>query len=182
MGLRIGRLLGGALRTFGGPVGNAIANVGAAASRTIRGGGPAASMTLAQVGGGIQGPVLRGPQLQIGGGQGLRITGPSYQGPSAQLQVGGGGGGGGDGCPKGFHRNKALIRAETNPTPSNLARAQAVRFPCVRNRRMNPLNVRALNRGVRRMHGAAKTLKTVLRLTGQKTKGRVIPKRRRKKS
>lgn len=84
-------------------------------------------------------------------------------------------------CPKGFHINKALIKAAMRPTPSNVERAQRVKHSCVRNRKMNVLNVRALNRGIRRMHGAARTLKTVLRLTSPKPpKGRVIPKRKRR--
>ena len=86
-------------------------------------------------------------------------------------------------CPQGYHINKALIKAAMRQTPSNVKRAQQVVHACVRNRKMNVLNVRALNRGIRRMHGAAKTLKTVLRLTSPKPpKGRVIPKRKHRRS
>lgn len=181
MGLKIGRFLGNIAKAVAPPGVRQIIGVGQQVLRAARGGGSVQQMTLAQVqgpGGTIQGPQIRGPSIQIGGGRGLQIQGPSYIGPQAQVQLGGGQGGM---APKGYHRNKALVRAELNPTPSNLERANQVKNEWVRNRRLNPLNVRALNRGIRRMTGASQTLKTVLRLTGQRHQGRVVPKRRRRK-
>ena len=56
-----------------------------------------------------------------------------------------------DGCPKGYHRNKSDYYTQQGFHPAG--------SKCVKNRRMNVVNPRALRRGIRRAKGAVKLLR-----------------------
>jgi len=71
-------------------------------------------------------------------------------------------------APKGYHLNKSDGKYGARGTYY------------VRNRRMNPLNARALRRGISRFYGAERILRKVLRIQGKKT-GRVVPRTTRRK-
>ena len=74
-----------------------------------------------------------------------------------------GAGGPGGQCPKGFHLDK---RTGTR---------------CVRNRSMNFANGRAIGRAARRIEGAEKMFRRVLRIAGKHSSGKITVKRRGKR-
>lgn len=130
--------------------------------------------------GGLGGFLSGGPGGAIAGVAGSLFGGRS--GPPAPGYTGGGGGGGasvgaggnigpfsfgygvsyaGGGlkpgangaCPKGYHLNKHPLAASKHHG------AVPARSLCVRNRRVNPLNSRALSRSLRRLHRAQKLVR-----------------------
>jgi len=122
-------------------------------------GGPRAPAGPGGAGRGFSGG-FAGPSMQFGPG------GVKASGGSAQLAWGGGfaGGAGTDGvcAVKGYHTNKALVRASLpNASPSAIERAQMVKQQCVRNKHMNVLNYRAAKRAIRRIKGARRQLKRI---------------------
>ncbi len=160
----IGRFLGGAARTIGGivggPVGAGLRTLGGIGSRP--GVGPA---TTPFVGPSV--PLPRPPVL------GLPLPGrpPIVLQPVQQVPVPGprgtlerffpGGATGMMGCPSGFHPNKSsyfLQSGEFVPAGSR----------CVRNRRRNPLNPRALDRAIGRITSAKRASRKMSRISIRK--------------
>lgn len=78
-------------------------------------------------------------------------------------------------CPSGYHRNKHGYFLESGHFVPKGSK-------CVRNRRMNPLNPRALDRSLRRMKGAERFVKSyekALGVTTRKTKATLKKSKRR---
>jgi hypothetical protein len=114
----------------------------------------------------------QGIYTQPGGGvvcpPGTACTGTSYDGFCAGTcaPVSGGGGGavatmGGAACPRGFHMNKSRYVTRgggTSHWPQSLQLHERG-STCVRSRRMNVGNARALRRALRRVSGFAKLVK-----------------------
>lgn len=76
------------------------------------------------------------------------------------------GGGAAEECPKGYHRNKALVRYEVAIKNGRNVKEPNVVNECVRHRSVNVANVRALNRAHRRQRGFIKTFARVARQMG----------------
>jgi hypothetical protein len=181
----IGKALGSVAHVVGGllpgPLGAVANSVGNILTPSARPGVVANPIQIASPfgpGGSIQGPVIRGPSFGIGP-SGFNFTGPSYQGPSGQVTLGGPGTG--VALPKGYHINKSLIRAQISPTPGNQRRAGQVVHQLVKNQRMNVLNPKALRRAERRAHGFIKFARKVVKYYQPKQpKGRAYIKTRKR--
>lgn len=151
------------------------------------GGGPVAPWGISMPGTGNN-PGMYAPYpgmqtgLQIGGG-----GPPATFTPLPTIPGAGGGtivspGGTTAMVPKGYHVNKALIRAQVRATPGNVRRAAQVVHAIVKNQHMNPLNPRALRRASRRAHGFIKFARHIVGYyQAKKPKGRPYIKHRRKR-
>lgn len=74
----------------------------------------------------------------------------------------------GGACPPGYHYNKALAAYERATAMGKSVKMPNVVNSCVKNRRMNPLNPRALRRSVRRQKGAVTLMRRAMAGTGYK--------------
>lgn len=112
--------------------------------------------------------------VSIGGERGIRVgveraayvtsTGMSSSAPMMSNQ---------DGCPKGYHRNKSDYWTKSEGFV-------AAGSKCVRNRRMNVVNPRALRRGIRRAKGAVKLLRKSAGSMGYSVVAKRAPKMRKR--
>lgn len=107
-------------------------------------------------------PGLRGAMQRLlpGGATGYEVS------PSELLA------GMSDGCPKGYHRNKAGYYTAAGYVPAG--------SKCVKNRRMNVVNPRALRRGIRRAKGAVKLLRKAASGMGYSVVSKRAPKMRKR--
>jgi hypothetical protein len=128
--------------------------------------GPSSGGTAVAVsGGGEQGMTIRGAQTGTGS------VGLLYRDPHPVAT---------GGCPKGYHPNKGAFYQRT---PAGNVIFVPKGYKCVKNRRRNPLNARALDRAMSRVGSAGKALKSLgfkaphVKQLAQHGK----PKRRRKK-
>lgn len=86
-------------------------------------------------------------------------------GPGGKFLPGFGGTQNATACPKGYHLNKHALAAGKRHG------AQAAHTMCVRNRKINPLNARALTRSLRRLKRASKLVKKLHGVGGQRRIG-----------
>jgi hypothetical protein len=129
--------LGGLVRTAG-RIGSGLATGGIIGGLTSAFGGGRSGAPSAPGFGGFQLPNLPGvPRVNGPGGIAL----PGFGGSTPTT------------CPKGYHLNKHALAA------SKRHGAVAARTTCVRNRKINPLNPRALTRALRREKRAGKIIK-----------------------
>lgn len=180
----IGRTIGGAVKGFvtGGPIGAVTGAVRGAVSRPASPGVPPSSS-----GGSVFTPTIFSPPPVLGGGTpgfnpGLMpFVGPDVpkSTPGAVPQIGFRGAlerflpfgqSGYQGAPPGYHVNKAYLTylrgQQMGKTLVDPTKAARVTNAIVRNRKMNPLNPRALRRANARQVAAVRLMRRTLRGTG----------------
>jgi len=154
---KIGGVVGGVAKGFlgGGPVG-AISGGIRGVSQSFGGRPPLATSFAGPM------PVLRTPGLK---GIGQRLIPGGATGYEVALP------GGGDGCPKGHHRNKSDYFLKSG----QFVQAGTA---CVKNRRMNVTNPRALRKAIRRNRGFVKTFRKAASSVGMVTYAKRAPRMR----
>jgi hypothetical protein len=138
---------------------------GGGGAKTMPGGSAAAGAITAAAKGAIQrvgGAVMRHPVLSAAGAAGA--AGAMAGAGAEMIHMGGAGAA----CPRGYHPCKSKHGCKKGP--------------CVRNRRMNSCNPRALRRAARRLHSFARHYRKAVGFTSPHPKrGRMYFKSRRKK-
>jgi hypothetical protein len=173
---KIGGAIVGGVKGFitGGPVGA----IGGATAALFPGKPAAAQTATRQIP-----PPASGISVQPGIGT---MPAPGISGVAQRLVPGGQTGyvpapAGQNGCPPGYHRNKALVRYERAIAQGKNVQAPNVKSVCVRHRSMNALNAKALRRGIRRTGGAVGLMKEALKGSGYTFKRTTAPTRRKKR-
>jgi len=148
----IGKFLGGVIKRFPGPVGIIGGALGG-----VFGGRAGQKPPVGRPGVGFQDPFQKaGPILR-------RTPTPGIAGAGQRLIPGGATGFETTviGCPAGFHPNKTSYFLQSGELVEEGSR-------CVRNRRVNPMNPRALSRSIRRVESAKRVSKRLARITIRK--------------
>lgn len=154
----LGKALGVVGSVVGGPVGLIARGISGSAGSAS--GGVASAAAL---------PAASPFRAFGGGGPGFGGMMPTFS-PGRALTAGGGPGAGSSllphfSCDRGFHHAK-----------HKGALFGALASKCVRNRRMNVANPKALRRSIRRLYGAEKMYARLLKVTHPHKRGRVHPK------